>query len=129
MRPRPRSVRLQAARSWASACHTQAVVRKFNLEGPVMAERHYCIPPLSRVNLDEILELIADMRYFVLHAPRQTGKTSTLLSLQDRLNAEGKYHCVYVNFEGGPSGWRGYRSRDADTACGFGFQISRGPAG
>ena len=80
---------------------TQAVVRKFNLEGPVVAERHYCIPPLSRVNLEQILELIADMRYFVLRAPRQTGKTSILLALQDRLNAEGKYRCLYVNFEGG----------------------------
>ena len=76
-------------------------MRKFNLEGPVEAERHYCIPPLSRVNLAEILELIADKRYFVLHAPRQTGKTSILLALQDRLNAEGKYRCLYVNVEGG----------------------------
>ena len=71
------------------------------MEGPVVAERHYCIPPLSRVDLDQILELIADMRYFVLHAPRQTGKTSILLALQDRLNAEGHYRCLYVNFEGG----------------------------
>ena len=76
-------------------------MRKFNTEGPVVAERHYCIPPLSRVDLDEILELIADMRYFVLHAPRQTGKTSVLLALQDRLNASGEYRCLYVNVEAG----------------------------
>ena len=76
-------------------------MRKFNTEGPVFADRHYCIPPLSRVNLDEILELIADTKYFVLHAPRQTGKTSTLLALQDRLNAEGQYRCLYVNLEAG----------------------------
>ncbi len=76
-------------------------MRKFNLEGPVEAERHYCIPPLDRVNLGEILELIDDRRYFVLHAPRQTGKTSTLLALQDRLNAAGEYRCLYVNVEGG----------------------------
>ena len=76
-------------------------MRKFNRTGPVFADRHYCIPPLSRVNLDEILELIAGMEYFVLHAPRQTGKTSVLLVLQDRLNAEGNYRCLYVNFEGG----------------------------
>ena len=49
-------------------------MRKFNTEGPVIADRHYCIPPLERLNLDEILELIRDMRYFALHAPRQTGK-------------------------------------------------------
>ena len=76
-------------------------MRKFNRTGPVFADRHYCIPPLSRVNLDEILELIAGMEYFVLHAPRQTGKTSVLLALQDLLNAEGKYRCLYVNVEGG----------------------------
>ena len=76
-------------------------MRKFNLEGPVEAERHYCIPPLNRVNLDQILELIAGIEYFVLHAPRQTGKTSVLLALQDRLNGEGKYRCLYVNVEGG----------------------------
>ena len=85
----------------ATACHTQVGVRKFNREGPVFADRHYCIPPLSRVNLAEILELIADTKYFVLHAPRQTGKTSILLALQDRLNSEGEYRCLYVNFEGG----------------------------
>ena len=76
-------------------------MRKFNLEGPVEADRHYCVPPLSRVNLAEILELIDDGRYFVLHAPRQTGKTSTLLALQALLNAEGKYRCLYVNVETG----------------------------
>ena len=76
-------------------------MRKFNREGPVFSDRHYCIPPLSRINLAEILELIADTKYFVLHAPRQTGKTSILLALQDRLNSEGEYRCLYVNFEGG----------------------------
>ena len=85
----------------AGACHTGIAVRKFNREGPVFVDRHYCIPPLSRVNLDEILELIADTKYFVLHAPRQTGKTSTLLALQDLLNAEGHYRCLYVNVEAG----------------------------
>ncbi|MYK10121.1 MAG: ATP-binding protein, partial [Acidobacteriia bacterium] len=75
-------------------------MRKFNKEGPVEAERHYCIPPLSRIKLAEILELIAARRYFVLHAPRQTGKTSILLALQDRLNTEGEYRCVYVDVEG-----------------------------
>ena len=44
--------------------------------------------------------LIRDKRYFVLHAPRQTGKTSALLALRDLLNAEGAYRCVYVNIEG-----------------------------
>ena len=79
-------------------------MRKFNTEDPVVADRHYCIPPLERVDLDEVLGLIPDERYFVLHAPRQTGKTSTLLALRDLLNggAEGDFRCVYVNVETAP---------------------------
>ena len=75
-------------------------MRRFNRSGPIVAEDHYHIPPLSRMNLDEIRELIADKQYFVLHAPRQTGKTTALLSLQRLLNEEGRYRCVYVNVEG-----------------------------
>ncbi len=67
----------------------------------MVPKRHYCIPPLSRVDLEELLELVEDMRYFILHAPRQTGKTSTLLALADKLNATGKFRCLYVNFEPG----------------------------
>ncbi len=76
-------------------------MRDFNTAGPVNPEDHYCVPPLDRVNLDEILSLVCKKRYFVLHAPRQTGKTSTLLALRDLLNGEdaGEYRCAYVNVE------------------------------
>ena len=76
-------------------------MRRFNTEGPVVAKRHYCIPPLERLNLGEVLDLVRDMRYCVLHAPRQTGKTSVLLALRDLLNsgAAGDFRCVYVNVE------------------------------
>ena len=76
------------------------MMRFFNTSGPVVAADHYCIPPLERLNLAEVRRLIRDKRYFVLHAPRQTGKTSALLALRDLLNAEGSYGCVYVNVEG-----------------------------
>ena len=78
-----------------------SVMRFFNTEGPVVAADHYCIPPLERVDVDELLELIGQKRYFVLHAPRQTGKTSALLALRDLLNGgtAGEYRCVYVNVE------------------------------
>ena len=79
-------------------------MRFFNTTGPVVAEDHYCIPPLQRLNLNEVLRLIRDKRYFVLHAPRQTGKTSALLALRDLLNAEDNYRCVYVNVEAGQAG-------------------------
>ncbi len=80
-------------------CDTETGVRKFNTEGPVCAQRHYCIAPLDRISLDDVLELVDDQRYFVLHAPRQTGKTSMLVALQDLLNAEGHYRCLHVNIE------------------------------
>ena len=79
-------------------------MRFFNTSGPVVAEDHYCIPPLERLNLAAVRRLIRDKRYFVLHAPRQTGKTSALLALRDLLNAEVAYRCVYVNVEGGQAG-------------------------
>ena len=76
-------------------------MRDFNTAGPVRADKHYCIPPLARLHLPEVLALIRKERYFVLHAPRQTGKTSALLALRDLLNggSEGEYRCVYVNVE------------------------------
>ena len=39
----------------------------------------------------------------MLHAPRQTGKTSALLALAEELNGSGAYRCVYVNVESGQS--------------------------
>ncbi len=74
-------------------------MRFFNTAGPIKPARHYCIPPLERLNLAEVRGLIRDEKYFVFHAPRQTGKTSTLLALRDLLNGEGVYRCVYVNIE------------------------------
>ena len=74
-------------------------MRRFNTEGPVRPKKHYCIPALERLDIDHVLGLVRDERYFVLHAPRQTGKTSALLALRDRLNDGGDVHCVYVNVE------------------------------
>ena len=78
-------------------------MRSFNTEGPVEPDLHYCIPPLERMDLERVLSLIRGRKYFILHAPRQTGKTSALIALQDLLNSGkvGDYRCVYVNLEGG----------------------------
>ncbi len=61
-------------------------MRKFNTEGPIVSKQHHCIPPLKRADLTDILNLIDDKRYLVLHAPRQTGKMSTLLAMRDHIN-------------------------------------------
>ncbi len=76
-------------------------MRFFNTAGPVDCERHYCLPPLERLNLNQVLPLIDQQKYFILHAPRQTGKTSVLLALMKYLNTQGKYRCLYMNVEAG----------------------------
>ena len=78
-------------------------MRFFNTAGPINPVDHYCLPPLSRFNLEEVLALIAQKKYFVLHAPRQTGKTSCLLALMNYLNETGQYRALYANVETGQS--------------------------
>ncbi len=82
-------------------------MRFFNTEGPNRPENHYTLPPLSRWDLDEILALIDQKKYFLLHAPRQTGKTTCLLALMEHLNQEGRYRALYANLEGAQA----YRER------------------
>ena len=76
-------------------------MRFFNTAGPVNCSKHYCLPPLSRININEIISLIRQEKYFILHAPRQTGKTSCLLALMEYLNQSGEYSCLYINIEAG----------------------------
>ena len=75
-------------------------MRFFNTAGPIRREEHYHVPPLDRLDADELRLLVRQRKYFVLHAPRQTGKTSALLALRDELNGAGEVRCVYVNVEG-----------------------------
>jgi hypothetical protein len=49
----------------------------FNTEGPGKKELNYMIDPLKRMDYEVVMILIRQMRYFVLHAPRQTGKTTS----------------------------------------------------
>ncbi len=75
------------------------MMRFFNTAGPIVPADNYFIPPLNRIDQGEIIKLIEQKRYFVLHAPRQTGKTSMLLSLREELSAAKKYRPVYLNVE------------------------------
>ncbi len=71
----------------------------FNTAGPIRTNENYFIPPLERLDHSEVLQFIEQNRYFVLHAPRQTGKTSALIALRDELNSTGRYRAAYVNVE------------------------------
>ena len=69
-------------------------MKNFNTAGPVNRPNHYKIDPLKRWDLNEVMYLIKQEKYFILHAPRQTGKTSCLLALQEKLNREADYLAV-----------------------------------
>ena len=71
----------------------------FNTAGPCRVEDHYMLDPLFR--LKEISGLIDQKAYFVLHAPRQTGKTTALEALAKSLTLEGKYAAVKISAEEG----------------------------
>ncbi len=57
------------------------------------------VDPLRR--LEGVRELIDRQSYFVLHAPRQAGKTTALTALAERLTAEGHYASALVSCESG----------------------------
>jgi hypothetical protein len=63
------------------------MTRWFNTAGPCQAVNHYMLPPLAR--LPKLDRLIAQQSYFVIHAPRQIGKTTAILSLAAQLTASG----------------------------------------
>lgn len=90
--------------------------RFFNTAGPTIPADHYHIDLLHRLDWEEIQHLIASKRYFVLHAPRQTGKTSTLLAIMKELNASGRYACAYANIEGAQAA-RGDETQGIPAAC------------
>ena len=74
-------------------------MRKFNIAGPIVAAKHYHIPPLRRSGFEEVLQLVEDANYFIVYAPRQTGKTTTLRALRDALNERG-YRAVHTTLQG-----------------------------
>jgi hypothetical protein len=73
--------------------------RWFNVAGPCRPDIHYMLPPAER--LPAVLPLIEQQSYFVLHAPRQTGKTTAMLSLAQELTASGIYTAVLLTMEVG----------------------------
>ena len=73
--------------------------RHFNTAGPCDPEVHYMLPPERR--LPGIRDVIDQQSYFVLHAPRQVGKTTSLVALAKALTAEGRYAALLVSMEVG----------------------------
>jgi hypothetical protein len=74
-------------------------MRFFNTAGPCEPRFHYMLPAAER--LPEAPGLVDQGAYFVVHAPRQTGKTTTLKALARALTAQGRYAALHFNCETG----------------------------
>jgi hypothetical protein len=74
-------------------------MKSFNTYGPCRAEDHYMLPALAR--LPGVRRVIDQKIYFVLHAPRQVGKTTAVMELARTLTAEGRYTGLLVTMEAG----------------------------
>lgn len=72
-------------------------MRRFNIAGPCRPAYDYMIPPDRR--MPEAIELVDKQAYFAVHAPRQTGKTTTMRALAQRLTAAGRYAALYFTCE------------------------------
>jgi type II secretory pathway predicted ATPase ExeA len=73
--------------------------RHFNTAGPCNPEIHYMLSPLTR--LPTVHTLIEQQTYFIIHAPRQIGKTTAMMALAQELTSGGKYTAVLVSVEEG----------------------------
>ncbi|MEG4533668.1 ATP-binding protein [Microcoleus sp. D2_18a_D3] len=73
--------------------------RWFNTAGPCQEDIHYALSPTVR--LPSLERLIAQRNYFVIHAPRQVGKTTAMLALAKQLTESGQYTAVMLSVEVG----------------------------
>ncbi len=71
----------------------------FNTTGPCFPEMHYMLPPEERLKGAQLNRYIRDQLYWVLHAPRQTGKTTFLQSWMREINASENAVACYVSVE------------------------------
>ncbi|MDR2041751.1 MAG: hypothetical protein LBP98_05475, partial [Tannerella sp.] len=72
-------------------------MRYFNIAGPCNRAEHYMIDASTR--LHGVEQLIDMKQYFVIHAARQSGKTTYLKDLTQRLTAGNKYYALYCSLE------------------------------
>ncbi|MCL2818042.1 MAG: hypothetical protein FWD39_06635, partial [Clostridiales bacterium] len=74
-------------------------LRFFNKTGPCNPDDHYMLPPEDRLVGAQLHRYISDKLYWVLHAPRQTGKTTFLQSWMQEINSGDEAVACYVSVE------------------------------
>ncbi len=73
------------------------MARFFNTAGVCEPRKHYMLPPRRR--LPGVMTLIDEEAYFVVHAPRQSGKTTCFHHLARELTAAGRYAALLTTCE------------------------------
>ncbi|BAZ89325.1 hypothetical protein NIES932_08010 [Raphidiopsis curvata NIES-932] len=73
--------------------------KHFNTAGPCQSDIHYMLSPTAR--LPDLKALIDGRNYFIIHAPRQVGKTTAMIALAQELTASGHYTSVMLSLEVG----------------------------
>jgi len=71
----------------------------FNTTGPCNPDDHYMLSPSSRLVGAQLSRYINQKLFWVLHAPRQTGKTTFLQSWMREINGSDKAIACYVSVE------------------------------
>jgi len=71
----------------------------FNTTGPCNPEEHYMLSPEERLVGSQLSRYIKNKLYWVLHAPRQTGKTTFLQTWMREINSGGEQVACYVTVE------------------------------
>ena len=71
--------------------------RCFNIAGPCFPDEHYMLPALER--LPGIVRIVEQRSYFVLHAARQSGKTTALKALVREINGRDRMNALYFTVE------------------------------
>ena len=72
-------------------------MRFFNTVGAINPKDHYFLP--HRLNWKQLKGFIEKKYYFVLHAPRQSGKTTAIIEFVKHLNQESQYTALYLSIE------------------------------
>jgi len=71
--------------------------REFCVGGPIPKEGYYALR--ERPEVAKILDRIEKGRYFVIYAARQTGKTSLIQEVVDKLKYDNKHLPSYLTFQ------------------------------
>ncbi|MDR2199073.1 MAG: AAA-like domain-containing protein [Deltaproteobacteria bacterium] len=72
-------------------------IKVFNTVGPCIPSKHYMLPVLPRI--PDVDEMINGEYYFIIHAPRQSGKTSYLKYLTNHINKNNDYYALLCPLE------------------------------